>query len=70
MAKQRKPEARERLDEFEKELKGQPAPKIESNVKLDKSDLLGPKVSDASVRERVQRVYDDPNAVIIRETLR
>jgi ribosomal protein L31 len=70
MAKQRKQDARERLDEFDKELKGQQAPKIESNVKLDKSDLLGPKVSDASVRERVQRVYDDPNAVIIRETVR
>lgn len=70
MANQRKGDARERMDQFEKELKGQQLPKVESNTKLDKSDLLGPKVSDASVRERVQRVYDDPNAVIIRETVR
>ena len=73
MAKHRQRDARERLDKFEEELKSdkvQPQSKVEP-VKVDTSvTLLGPQVQDAVVRERVQRVYNDPNAVVIRETVR
>lgn len=73
MSKQRKAEARERLDKFEEELKtdkGQPISKVEP-VKADTNvTLLGPQIQDALVRERVQRVYNDPNAVVIKETVR
>lgn len=73
MAKHRQRDARERLDKFEEELKsdkGQPTSKVEP-VKADTSvTLLGPQIQDAIVRDRVQRVYNDPNAVVIKETVR
>jgi hypothetical protein len=73
MSKHRQRDARERLDKFEEELKhdkGQPISKVEP-VKTDTSvTLLGPQIQDAAVRDRVQRVYNDPNAVVIKETVR
>ena len=76
VANQRKIEARERLDKYEDELRDLkrgtvPASKVEP-VSTDgqKNTLIGPTVSDPDVRERVTRVYNDPNAVIIRETVR
>ena len=78
MANQRRLEARERLDNFERELKDKrPQPKVEPQSKAEpvvinkeNTALLGPQISDPEVRERVQRVYNDPNAVIIKETIR
>lgn len=73
MAKHRQRDARERLDKFEEELKsdkGQSHSKVEP-VKVDTSvTLLGNQVADANIRDRVQRVYNDPNAVVIKETVR
>lgn len=73
MAKHRQRDARERLDKFEQELKndkGVPQSKVEP-VKADTAvTLLGPQIQDAAVRSQVQRVYNDPNAVVIRDTVR
>lgn len=75
MAKHRQRDARERLDKFEEELKTDklaPQSKVEP-VKVDNSSsvtLLGPQIQDALVRDKVQRVYNDPNAIVIRETVR
>jgi hypothetical protein len=75
MAKHRQRDARERLDKFEEELKTDkltPQSKVEP-VKVDNNSsvtLLGPQIQDALVRDKVQRVYNDPNAIVIRETVR
>lgn len=73
MANQRKIEARERLDNYEQELRDlkRPQSKVEPViVSKENTALLGPQISNPEVRERVQRVYNDPNAVIIKETIR
>ena len=73
MSKHRQRDARERLDKFEDELKGvtrTPLSKVEPAQADTSVTLLGPQIADAAVRERVQRVYNDPNAVVIKETVR
>lgn len=73
MANQRKVEARERLDRYEQELRDlrKPQSKVEPLIiNKENTALLGPQISNPEVRERVQRVYNDPNAVIIKETIR
>lgn len=72
MAKQRRAEARERLDKFEDELKGDKGnpQRTEPISKVEGVTLLGNQVADANVRERAQRVYNDPNAIVIKETVR
>lgn len=70
MAKHRQRDARERLDKFESELKGDRGVPASKNDASTSVTLLGPQIADASVRDRVQRVYNDPNAVVIRETVR
>lgn len=70
MAKHRQRDARERLDKFESELKGDRGVPVSKNDASTSVTLLGPQIADASVRDRVQRVYNDPNAVVIRETVR
>lgn len=73
MANQRKIEARERLDKYEKELREdkKPVSGVEPVVVGKESTaLLGPQVSDPAVREKVLRAYNDPNAIIIKETVR
>lgn len=74
VANQRKIEARQQLDKYDKELRDQK--KSEAPVsaaplsKVEPVVLLGPQVADPTVREQVKRVYNDPNAVIIRDTVR
>ena len=70
MAKHRQRDARERLDKFESELKGDRGVPVSKNDASTSVTLLGPQVADASVRDRVQRVYNDPSAIVIRETVR
>lgn len=73
MANQRKADARERLDNYERELRDlkKPQSKVEPViVNKENTALLGPQISDPEVRERVQRVYNDPNAIILKETIR
>lgn len=73
MIKERRAKANKELDKFDDELKGNKNVPI-SNVEPVRADtsvtLLGPQVRDAAVRERAQRVYNDPNAVVIKETVR
>lgn len=73
MANQRKIEARERLDKYEKELRDEKKPmsRVEPVViNKENTALLGPQISDPTVRETVLRAYNDPNAVILKETIR
>lgn len=70
MANQRKVEARERLDIFEKELREEKKGSVKAEPIKDNTALLGPQISNPEVRDRVNRVYNDPNAVIIKETIR
>lgn len=70
MANQRKIEAREQLDKFERELRDDKKGPVKIEPIKESTTLLGPQISDPEVRERVHRVYNDPNAVIIKETIR
>ena len=71
MAKHRQRDARERLDKFEEELKSDKGiPTSKAQPVSEGVTLLGNQVADANVRDRVQRVYNDPNAVVIKETVR
>lgn len=75
MANQRKIEARERLDKYETELREQKNNKPVSSVgpmiiNKENTALLGPQISNPAVRETVMRVYNDPNAIILKDTIR
>lgn len=66
MSKERKANAKKELDKFDQELKQQ----RESTPRPTEGAMLGPQISDPQVRAQVLDLYKNPDAVVMKGTIR